>query len=176
MSRRNPTAPAAVWALLRAKGLKRACDANDASSTPATGFLGAIVKQGRNRYGQDMGIVFRKAPHPSLKFESPKLSFVPCFPSSAKTTPSKLPAGRIHSAKAYGGHQDTSKSYAAVCMRFSNEGQASTVSLQLSQAPSSQATTALTQELIKHFLFVRNQIPGLFSDLEQQVRDSAQVL
>lgn len=61
-------------------------------------------------------------------------------------------------------------------MRFSNEGQALTVSLQLSQAPSSQATTALTHELIKHFLFVRNQIPGLFSDLEQQVRESAQVL
>lgn len=60
-------------------------------------------------------------------------------------------------------------------MRFSNEGEALTVSLKLLQKPSSQATTALTQELIKHFLFVRNQIPGLFSDLEQQVRTAAQV-
>ena len=42
------------------------------------------------------------------------------------------------------------------------------VPLQVSLAPSHQATAALIQELVKHYLFVRNQIPGLFCDLEQQ--------
>ncbi len=61
-------------------------------------------------------------------------------------------------------------------MRFLQEGAPLIVALQAPQPLSGQATAALLQELIKHFLFVRHQIPGLFTDLDEQVRNSQQVI
>ena len=60
-------------------------------------------------------------------------------------------------------------------MRVVQDGPALTIPLQASQAPSCETTAALLQEFVKHFLFVRHQIPGLFCDLEKEVQERQQV-
>ena len=48
--------------------------------------------------------------------------------------------------------------------------QGATVAVPLSRDPTAEDCALVVQELVKHFLYMRNQIPGLFNDLYWQCK------
>ena len=44
-----------------------------------------------------------------------------------------------------------------------------TLSVQLQLIPTPHACAVLAQELVKHYLYMRNQLPGLFDTLQSQM-------